>query len=117
MATVELYYYPSCTSCRKADDLLRRRRVDAIRRDFFKSRFSPDELAALLARIGVTAHEVLSTRAKAYTGHGLDRQTLSGDELIALMCEHPTLLRRPITVVNDTPVVGFNRLSIEALLD
>ena len=71
MAELEIYVYSSCTSCRKAEELLREKGVDAERRDYFKERFTKPELMAVLKRAGVTPLEVLSTRSNPYRELGL----------------------------------------------
>jgi|GEM_PF-137680 len=113
---VELYLYSSCTSCKKAESLLKDERISFQRRDYFKDRFGTDELRALLHGVGLTAHDVLSTRATKYKEMSLDQRVLSEDELIALMVAEPTLLRRPLVKRGERAVVGFDRAGIEALV-
>ena len=63
MAELEIFLYSSCTSCRKAEELLREKGIDAKRRDYFKERFTKPELIAVLDRAGVPPFDVLSTRS------------------------------------------------------
>lgn len=105
---ISLYVHPTCTSCRKAVALLDDAGADIERRDYFKDRFTADELTAVLARAGRTPIEMLSTRAKAYRDLGIANRTLTEEELIALMVEEPTLLRRPLAVTGGQSTVGFN---------
>lgn len=116
MSDTEIYLYTSCTSCRQAEALLSDLDVKTDRRDYFKQRFTRDELKGLLDRIGLTAHDVLSTRSRPYKALDLASKTLSEDELIDLMLEHPQLLRRPIVVQDNQATVGFNRDAITALV-
>jgi arsenate reductase-like glutaredoxin family protein len=62
-----------------------------------------------LARAGVTPQEVLSTRSRAYKELGLGERELSDDELLDLMIEEPTLLKRPLVITSHGSSVGFNR--------
>jgi arsenate reductase (glutaredoxin) len=71
-------------------------------------------LRALLASAGLTPREVLSKRAKAYNDLVGDRD-LSDDELLALMVQEPTLLRRPLAVKGGRATVGFDRAGLAAL--
>lgn len=112
MADVEAYLYSNCTSCKKADALISELGVEAARRDLFKQRPDVQEITALFERAGVTAKEVLSTRSRPYVDLGLAGRELSDDEIIALMAEHPALLRRPIVVKDGKSVIGFNRGAI-----
>ncbi len=112
---ISLYVHPTCTSCRKAVALLDDAGAEVERRDYFKDRFTAEELAAVLARAGRTPAEMLSTRAKAYKELGIADRDLTEQELIALMVEEPTLLRRPLAVVDGASTVGFNATALTAL--
>lgn len=113
---IEFYSYASCTSCRNAEALLKDLGVEYEKHEYFKQRFTPDRLKALLARIGKTPNDVLSTRSRPYKDSGLADKNLSDEELIALMIEYPQLLKRPLTVRGVEAVVGFNKGAIAALV-
>lgn len=117
MAIPEIYLYSSCTSCRKAEELLSEKGVAATRRDYFKNRFSRDELVDVLERGNVTPFDVLSTRSRPYKALDLANRRLSSDELIDLMVEHPQLLKRPLIIKDGRSTVGYNRSAIEALME
>lgn len=113
--TVEFYFYGNCSTCRKADALLRIEQIPAKRRDFFKQQFSANEIRALLERAGLSVHDALSTRSRPYQDLGLASQLLSDDELVELMAKHPALLRRPLLVWSGGALVGFNQAAYERL--
>lgn len=116
MVEAELYLYAGCTSCRNAEALLNKGGVRFKKREFFKDRMSAAEIAALFRRIGATPKEMLATRSRPYQALGLAERTLSDDEIVGLMVDHPALIRRPIVVVGDCGQAGFNRVAIERLL-
>jgi arsenate reductase (glutaredoxin) len=91
--------------------------VEYDRRDYFSEPFTVDELRGLFQEIRAKPSEVLSKRSNAYKDLGLAEREVSEEELLALMVEHPTLLRRPIVVKDGEAVVGFNKEKIEALID
>lgn len=62
---------------------------------------------------GLRPSEVLSTRAKAYKDLVADR-TLSDDELLDLLVQEPTLLRRPLAVRGKQTTVGFDQAGLQA---
>jgi Spx/MgsR family transcriptional regulator len=97
--------------------LLESEGVDFERRDYFKERFSVDELDALLRQAGLSPGEVLSTRSRAYKDLGLAEREVSDRELVELMTENPTLIRRPIVVGSSGVVVGFNRGELSKLAE
>ena len=49
MSEIELYVHPTCTSCRNAQAWLDERAIAYERRDFFRDRFTRDELETLFA--------------------------------------------------------------------
>ena len=81
-------------------------------RDFFKSPFTVDELRGLIGPR--PASYFLSRRAKKYKELDLERRAHSNEELIELMVQEPTLIRRPLVVSGDTLILGFDR---DALTD
>lgn len=112
---ISLYVHPTCSSCRRAAALIGEAGAKVERRDYFTDRFTTEELTAVLARAQRTPSEMLSTRAKAYKDLGIADRERSDDELIALMVEEPTLLRRPLAVGNGQSTVGFNAMALTAL--
>ena len=62
MAELEIFLYSSCTSCRKAEELLREKEIAAKRRDYFKDRFTKSELIGF-AKLGPPALPVETLRS------------------------------------------------------
>lgn len=91
--------------------------IDYERRDYFKDEFTVEELRTLLDEIGLRPSDVLSKRSRAYKELNLAEREVSEDELLKLMTQHPTLLRRPIVVKDGQAVVGFNKEKIETLIE
>lgn len=114
MSEIELYVHPTCTSCRNAQAWLDERGVTYVRRDYFRDRFTRDELRGVLTSAGLAPSDVLSKRARAYKELVGDRN-LTDDELLELMFEEPTLLRRPLMISGDTAVIGFDRKGLEQI--
>ena len=112
MPEIDLYVHPTCTSCRNAQAWLDERHVAYERRDYFRNRFTRDELAGILASAGLTPRDVLSKRARAYKELVGDRD-LTDDQLLDLMIEEPTLLRRPLVISGHEAVIGFDRKGLE----
>jgi arsenate reductase/regulatory protein spx len=114
---ITAYLYNSCTSCRKTDDILKSSGVEYERREYFKVKFSKDELRGLLESAGLKVSDVISTRSTPYKAHGLADKDLSDDEILDLMIEDPRLLRRPIVISGDTFVIGHNEKNLRELLN
>lgn len=105
---IEAYIYSSCTSCRKTVAQLEESGAPFARRDFFRNRFTREELATILAVANLKPSDVLSTRSKVYKARDLASQDLSDDQVLDLMIEEPTLLRRPLVISEDSVIIGHN---------
>lgn len=117
MARPDIYLYSSCTSCRKAEDVMRQSGVVYNRRDIFRDPLSAAEIRTILERTGQTAHDVLSTRSIPYRDLGLADRQVSEEELVELMSQYPGLLRRPIIIDDHGFQVGFRADAVQAIAD
>lgn len=64
------------------------------------------ELKKIIEMLGISARDLLRTTEQIYADARLDREALSEDEIIAVICQHPALLQRPIVVSGDRAVIG-----------
>ena len=76
-------------------------------RDFFKDGFTEAELRELLG--DTNPADVFSWRSPSARKLGLDRDTVSDDELIRLMLDEPRLIRRPLIQVDGRLIVGTDK--------
>ncbi|HLU34710.1 MAG TPA: Spx/MgsR family RNA polymerase-binding regulatory protein [Thermomicrobiales bacterium] len=113
---IQAYLYNSCSSCRKTDEILKESDVDYERREFFKDRFTKEELRTLLEQNNLTVQDVISTRSTPYKQHALANRDLTDDEILDLMIEDPRLLRRPIVISGDTVIIGHNEKQLRELV-
>jgi Spx/MgsR family transcriptional regulator len=113
---IESYVYSSCTSCRKTEDVLKESGAAYASRDYFRDRFTREELRALLDRVGLAPGDVLSRRSKVYKADPDRFDAMSDGELLASMIEEPTLLRRPLVIQGETAIVGHNATKLNELI-
>lgn len=83
---------------------------------YFKEKATVEEVRALAALLPGGPSDILSTRSRKYQELALSEQKLEQSELIALLVAEPGLWRRPIVVLGNTAVVGFNEKNLEALI-
>ncbi|MGC4107089.1 MAG: arsenate reductase family protein [Thermomicrobiales bacterium] len=113
---IEAYIYTSCTSCRKTVEQLKDSGVEFESCDYFRNRFTRDELKDVLTRAGLTPREILSVRSKVYKARSAEIDALDDDALLDLMLEEPTLLRRPLVIKDGAVVVGHNTGALADLI-
>ena len=87
------------------------------RRDYFRDRFSVDELRSLLAELGIGPAEVLSRRSRAYQARRDEIDAMDDSALIEAMVSEPTLLRRPLIISDTGYTIGFDRKGLERLTE
>jgi arsenate reductase-like glutaredoxin family protein len=81
--------------------------VELNERDFFKDSFTEEELRDLLG--DTPPADVFSWRSPSARKLGLDRDTVSPDELVRLMVDEPRLIRRPLIQVEGRLIVGTDK--------
>jgi len=74
-------------------------------------------LAHTLERAGLTPSDVLSKRSRAYKSLGLAERQPSDEELLDLMVQEPTLLRRPLIISPGGVALGFNQKQLQELIE
>ena len=83
-------------------------------RDFFQDPFTEAELRALVG--GRSPADIFSWKSPSFRKLGIDRDSLDDDRMIALMLEEPRLIRRPITEIGDTLVIGADSKALSQAL-
>lgn len=100
-----LWFDARCSASKRTLEILRARGVDPDLRRFLEEPPSPEEIAALLLRLGVGPHEVARRDADEYQSLRLSDRTPE-DEMIRALARHPRILERPIVVAADRAVVA-----------
>lgn len=73
-------------------------------------------IASWLGTVG--AERLINRRSTTYKQlDGAQRDALSGDAAAELLCEHPTLIKRPVLVWRDTVSVGFSEQDFASRFD
>ena len=83
-------------------------------RDFFKDRFTEEEIRALGSMVGLS--DMFAWRSPSLKQMGLVGQDIAEDEMVKLMLQEPRLVRRPLIKIGDRLLVGGNIKVIEEAL-
>ncbi|AYF90494.1 arsenate reductase (glutaredoxin) [Pseudomonas sp. JS3066] len=106
MTELTLYHNPRCSKSRGALELLEARGLAPTIVRYLETPPNAAELRDLLAKLGLSARQLLRTGEDEYKALGLDDASLSEAQLIAAMATHPKLIERPILIAGDKAVVG-----------
>ena len=104
MATT-IWHNPRCSKSRQTLTLLEKNGVTPTVRLYLEDAPSIDELADVLAKLGIAPWELLRRGEKVFKGLGLSQQD-SDQAVIEAMAEHPILIERPIVILGTAAVLG-----------
>ncbi len=113
---ITLFLSPSCTSCRKARAWLKKHDVPFKEHNIMTSPLSKQELTSILALTENGTDDIISTRSKIFQKLDIDVESISVSELLQLIEQYPSLLRRPIIIDTKRMQIGFNEDEIRAFL-
>ncbi|WP_250461887.1 arsenate reductase (glutaredoxin) [Microbulbifer litoralis] len=101
-----IYHNPRCSKSRQTLQLLQDNGVEPEVVLYLETPPSRETLGELLAKLGLSARELLRTGEDAYKSLQLKDRSLSDEQLIDAMVQHPKLIQRPIVVKGDRAVLG-----------
>lgn len=95
---VTIYHNPDCGTSRNTLALIRNAGVEPEIIEYLETPPTRAVLEDLIAKAGLTVREAIREKGTPYAELGLDDPTLTEDELLDAMLEHPILINRPIVV-------------------
>ena len=103
--TLRVYHNARCSKSRSACQLLEERGLGFEVVEYLKTPPSRDELAAVLAKLGMTAEALVRKGEDIYKAEFKGRSLTEAEWLDALVA-HPVLIERPIVVCGERAVIG-----------
>ncbi len=112
---MQVYGLKNCDTCKKAIKALGAAGVDFTVVDVRADGVPPDLLADWVGRLGADA--LVNRRSTTWRGlDDADKAKADGGGAIALLIQHPTLMKRPVIVDGDAVHVGWTKDVQAALL-
>ncbi len=103
---VTIYHNPRCSKSRQTLALLQEHGIEPTIIEYLKTPPDAETLRRLLDALGMSPRELMRRKEKEYKELGLDDPSLSDDDLIRAMIEHPRLIERPIVVTDKGVAIG-----------
>jgi arsenate reductase len=117
---MEIWINPACSKCRSAVDLLDAEGAEYTVRRYLEDVPSPDEIRAVLDRLGLEPWDITRTQETDAKELGLKewaKDAGSRERWISALAEHPKLIQRPIITAEDgTAVVGRSEEAVRDAL-
>jgi arsenate reductase len=95
---VTIYHNGKCGTARGTLERIRARGVEPTIIEYLKTPLTRDELAALIARMGVAVRDVVRSKEPLYAE--LNLADADDAALLDAMAAHPILMNRPIVVTD-----------------
>ncbi|MCR4542540.1 arsenate reductase (glutaredoxin) [Pseudomonas sp. 18.1.10] len=106
MTDLTLYHNPRCSKSRGALELLEARGLTPTVVRYLETPLDAAQLKALLAKMGLSARQLLRTGEEEYKALNLADASLSEAQLLAAIAAHPKLMERPILETADKAIIG-----------
>ena len=100
-----LFYNPRCSKCRDALKLLTENGCSVEIIEYLKTPPTKAQLQAVLSKLGMAPSDLVRKGEAIYAERYAGR-TLTDEQWLDAMVEHPILIERPIFVRGDLAVVG-----------
>lgn len=109
-----IYHNPQCGTSRNTLALIRHSGIEPTVIEYLKTPPSRDELAQMIRDAGLSVREAIRAKGTLYEELGLNDASVTDDQLLDTMLEHPILINRPFVV---TPLGTRLARPSEAVLD
>ena len=106
MTDLTLYHNPRCSKSRGALELLEQRGLTPTVVRYLETPLDATQLHRLLDKLGISARQLLRTGEDEYKDLNLADTSLSEEQLIAAIAQHPKLMERPILETADKAIIG-----------
>jgi arsenate reductase len=93
-----IYHNPECGTSRNALAMIRNAGIEPHVVEYLKTPPSRPLLVSLIERMGASPRDVLREKGTPFADLGLADISMSDDQLIDAMMDHPILINRPIVV-------------------
>ncbi|QQS17492.1 arsenate reductase family protein [Candidatus Saccharibacteria bacterium] len=107
---MKFYCYKKCSTCKKAAAFLRARGVKFEEIDYTEQPLTAKELHTYWQVSDLPLKKFFNTSGLLYREMDIKDKllTMTEDEQLELLARHPMLVRRPILVLSDAVLVGFD---------
>ena len=116
MEALSIFHNPRCSKSRKTLEIIEINDVEVQVILYLQDPPSVSELNSLLEKLGMKASELVRKRESIIKELDIDLSSISNDDLIAIMAEHPILIERPIVFNESLAIIGRPPENVEELL-
>ncbi|MCB1859501.1 MAG: arsenate reductase (glutaredoxin) [Gammaproteobacteria bacterium] len=104
--TTEIFHNPRCSKSRQTLQILEENGLQPEITEYLKTPPDKARLEKILNMLGLEPRDLMRRKEAEYREAGLDNESLSREQLIQAMIDHPKLIERPIVIHNGKAVLG-----------
>lgn len=101
MPKVTIYHNPRCSKSRGALELLEEKGIQPEIIEYMNDPPDQQTLSKIVKMLGVPARDILRSTEQVFKDAGLDDEELTEEKILEAISQCPTLLQRPIVVVDN----------------
>jgi len=103
---MKIYHNPRCSKSRKTLEILRQQGQKPEIIKYLETPPSIEEIKLVLSLLQLNPRELMRKNETEYKQNNMDDVSLTNDDLINLMHQHPKVIERPIVIHNNKAVIG-----------
>ena len=112
---MKIYHNPRCTKSRQTLKLINDAGKEVEIIEYLNTPPTFDELKAIIGKLGISPEQLLR-KGEAIFKEQFKGKSLSDDEWIQAMIDHPKLMERPIVIEGNKAVLGRPPENVKSLL-
>ena len=116
MEALSIFHNPRCSKSRKTLEIIEINDVEVQVILYLQDPPSVSELNSLLEKLGMKASELVRKGESIIKELDINLSSISNDDLISIMAEHPILIERPIVFNESLAIIGRPPENVEELL-
>ncbi|PIW60467.1 arsenate reductase (glutaredoxin) [Shewanella sp. CG12_big_fil_rev_8_21_14_0_65_47_15] len=116
MTQATIYHNPRCSKSRETLALLEQQGCEITVVEYLKNTPSTTDIRDMLAKLNISARELMRTKEDEYQTLGLAEASLTEEQLIAAMVNTPKLIERPIVLTVKGAAIGRPPENVLAIL-
>jgi nitrogenase-associated protein len=109
------YEKPGCQGNKRQKELLTQHSITYETRNMLEIPWTKELLEEFF--VGLTQRQIVNEAAPKIKKGEIDLDAISKDELIAMMCSDPILIKRPLIEIGAVKICGFDLDRINSVLD
>jgi len=113
---LSIFHNPRCSKSRKTLEIIEGQNVKVKIILYLQDPPSVSELNSLLEKLGMKAADLVRKSESIIKELNIDLSSISNDDLISIMLEHPILIERPIVFNESSAIIGRPPENVQELI-